>query len=44
MKHIKRHLLLAITHVAAFMAVVGIQPTSWFHWHQPEVPEVLKKK
>lgn len=33
----KRWLLLLTANVAAFVAVLGAQPTSWFFFYQPEV-------
>jgi cyclic lactone autoinducer peptide len=39
----KRWLLVLVANMAAFVAVLGIQPTSWGVWYQPEVPEELKR-
>lgn len=40
---LKRGLLALVANVAALVAVLGIQPTSWGAWYQPEVPQELKR-
>lgn len=41
--NLKRLMLLLVANTAAFVAVLGVQPTSWGVWYQPQVPEELKK-
>jgi len=40
---LKRWMLVLVANVAAFVAVLGIQPTSWGAWYQPEVPKELRR-
>jgi len=41
--NIKRWTLMLAANAAALVAVIGIQPTSWGAWYQPQIPEELKR-
>ncbi len=41
--NIKRWLLMLVANTATFVAILGIHPTSWGAWYQPEIPEELKR-
>jgi cyclic lactone autoinducer peptide len=41
---VKRLLLTLASQTALLVAVVVVQPASWLFWHQPEMPEELKRK
>lgn len=41
--NIKRWLLVLVANLAVFAGVLGVQPTSWGLWYQPEIPEELKR-
>jgi len=39
----KRRLLILVANAAALVAILGIHPTSWGLWYQPQVPEELNR-
>lgn len=41
--NLKKWMLLLFANLATFVAILGVQPTSWGVWYQPQVPEELEK-
>ncbi|AGL01003.1 cyclic lactone autoinducer peptide [Desulfoscipio gibsoniae] len=39
----KKHIYSLIVSLASVVAFMGIYPTSWFGYHQPEIPKELVK-
>jgi len=40
----KRFLLALVANLAVFVAMLGVRPTSWLAWYQPETPPELVKQ
>ncbi|PRR70659.1 cyclic lactone autoinducer peptide [Neomoorella humiferrea] len=39
----RRFLFALVANLAVFVALLGVRPTSWLAWYQPEVPREFLK-